>query len=126
MSQTLTKNGPEQKAMVSRRAVLSPRVDVLEQAGKLVLFVDLPGVKPEDVELHFEKGELTLKAKRDLPARPGRCLVEQFESAEYQRSFLLAQDVAADQITADLKDGVLTVELPRSPSALPRRISVKG
>jgi len=126
MTETKTKNGTEQRPMVNRRAVLSPRVDVLEQPDKLVLFVDLPGVKPDDVELNFEKGELTVRAKRDLPKRPGRSLVEQFETAEYYRSFLLSQDVAADQITAELKHGVLTVDLPRSPAALPRRIGVKG
>lgn len=116
----------ENRPMVNRRAALTPRVDVLEQADKLVLFVDLPGVKPEDVELHFEKGELTVRARRDLPKRPGRCLVEQFEAAEYYRSFLLSQDVAADRINAELKHGVLTVDLPRSPAAQPRKISVKG
>jgi HSP20 family protein len=126
---TMPKTGTEQqpqRPMVNRRAVMTPRVDVLEQSNKLVLFVDLPGVKPEDVELNFEKGELTVKARRDLARRAGRCLVEQFESAEYFRSFLLSQDVAADQITAELKHGVLTVDLPRSPAALPRKISVKG
>jgi HSP20 family protein len=119
-------NATQQKPVVNRRAVLTPRVDVLEQPEKLVLFADLPGVKPEDVELNFEKGELTVRAKRDLAKRPGRCLVEQFEAAEYHRSFLLSQDVAADQITAELKNGVLRVDLPRSPAALPRRIGVKA
>src|SRR5687767_4054606 len=89
-----------------RRVALTPRVDILEQADKLVLYVDLPGVKAEDVELNFEKGELTLRARRDFASREGRCLVEQFDAAEYYRSFLLSQDIAADQITADLKHGV--------------------
>jgi len=126
MKTTNATTQPEKRPVVNPRAALKPRVDVLEQTEKLMLFVDLPGVKPEDVELHFEKGELTVRAKRDLPKRPGRCLVEQFEAAEYYRSFLLSQDVAADQISAELKNGVLTVDLPRSPAALPRRISVKG
>src|SRR4051812_18454540 len=121
-----TQQQEKKRPLVNRRAVLTPRVDVLEQTEKLVLFVDLPGVKSEDVELNFEKGELTVRARRDLPKRPGRCLVEQFEAAEYYRSFLLSQDVAADQIAAELKNGVLTVDLPRSPAALPRKISVKG
>ena len=121
-----TEQQEQERPVVNRRAVLTPRVDVLEQADKLTLFVDLPGVKAEEVELHFEKGELKVRARRDLPKRKGRCLVEQFESADYYRSFLLSQDVAADQITAELKNGVLTVELPRSPAAQPRRITVKG
>ena len=121
-----TQQQEKKRPMVNRRAALTPRVDVLEQTDRLVLFVDLPGVKPQDVDLNFEKGELTVRARRDLPKRPGRCLAEQFEAAEYYRSFLLSQDVAADQISAELKNGVLRVDLPRSPAALPRRISVKG
>jgi HSP20 family protein len=109
-----------------RRVTLTPRVDILEQPNKLVLFVDLPGVKAEDVELNFEKGELTVRARREVAAQPGRCLVNQFEGGEYYRSFLLSQDIAADKITAELRNGVLTVDLPRSPAALPRRINVKA
>ena len=120
-----TQNEPN-KPVVNHRAVLTPRVDILETPDKLTLFVDLPGVKAEDVDLNFAKGELKVRGRRDLPKRPGRCLVEQFEAAEYYRSFLLSQDVAADQITAELKNGVLTVDLPRSPASLPRKISVKG
>jgi HSP20 family protein len=123
---TTTQTEPKKRPVPTPRAVLTPRVDILEQAEKLVLFIDLPGVKADDVELHFEKGELTVRGKRELAKQPGRSLVEQFETAEYHRSFLLSQDIAADRITADLKNGVLTVDLPRAAAALPRRITVKS
>jgi HSP20 family protein len=101
-------------------------VDILEQSDRLMLYVDLPGVKADDVELNFEKGELTVCAPRQVPARGGRSLVEQFEACEFYRTFLISQDIAADQITADLRYGVLTVNLPRSAAALPRKIAVMG
>lgn len=125
----MKKNGGQPEAFrpaVSRRVTFTPRVDILEQANGLVLFVDLPGVMADDVELNFEKGELTVRARREVPGRAGHCLVEQFESGDYYRAFLLSQDIAADQITAELKNGVLTVNMPRSTAAQPRRISVKS
>jgi HSP20 family protein len=128
MNEALTRqpNGTQKEAprSVARRVALTPRVDILEQPNQLVLFVELPAVKSEDVELHFENGELTLRAHRDFPTRPGRCLVEQFDTAEYSRVFLLGQDIAADKIVAELHDGVLRVELPRAAAALPRKITV--
>jgi HSP20 family protein len=131
MNETLKRcNGAGQREEAcrpaARRATFTPRVDILEQPDRLVLYVDLPGVKADDVELNFEKGELTVRAARQVPARGGRCLVEQFEAGEFYRTFLISQDIAADQITADLRNGVLTVNLPRSAAALPRKIVVKG
>lgn len=113
-------------AQVGRRLTYTPQVDILEQPEGLVLHVDLPGVKADSVEVNFERGELTVKARREGARRPGTSLVEEFEPGDFYRAFLISQDIAADQITAELKNGVLTVRCPRSPAAQPRRIAVKG
>jgi len=105
---------------------LIPRVDIKETPEAMVLLLDLPGVQADNVEVQFERGELTVRASRPLPSRPGRALVEEFDGGEYYRAFLLSQDVAGDRITADLKHGVLTVTLPRAQEALPRKIAVTG
>jgi len=111
---------------VQRRVTYTPQVDILEQPEGLVLFLDMPGVKPENVEINFERGELVVRGPREPLPRKGKPLVEEFEAGEYYRAFLVSQDVAADRITAELKNGVLTVTLPKSSAALPRKISVKG
>jgi HSP20 family molecular chaperone IbpA len=132
MSDTVVKtNAPEQKETnrplaVDRRVVYTPQVDIVEQPEGLVLFVDLPGVKADSVSVDFERGELTVKARREAVKRSGGSLVEEFEPGDFYRAFLISQDIAADQITAELKNGVLTVRCPRSPAAQPRRIAVKG
>ncbi|MFQ3592521.1 MAG: Hsp20/alpha crystallin family protein [Gemmataceae bacterium] len=105
---------------------LTPRVDIKETPEAMVLLLDLPGVQADNVEVQFERGELTVRASRPLASHPGRALVEEFDSSEYYRAFLLSQDVAGDRITADLKHGVLTVTLPRAQEALPRKIAVTG
>jgi HSP20 family protein len=109
-----------------RRLTFTPQVDILELPSELVLQVDMPGARSEDVEVHFERGELTVHGKRQALPRSGRCLVEEFEVGDFYRAFLISQDIAADKINAELKNGVLTVHLPRAEAAQPRRISVKG
>lgn len=131
MNETKTRtNGPVQEqvetARPARVVVLTPQVDILELPEELVLQLDLPGVKAEDVEVNFERGELTVKGKRPAVSRGGGCLVEELEFGDYYRAFLISQDIAADKIAAELKNGVLTVHLPRASSALPRRIAVKN
>jgi HSP20 family protein len=119
-------NQVEKAAPFERRVTYTPAVDILELPEELVLMLDVPGVKPDGVEVHFERGELTVQGKRTCAERQGQCLLEEVEVGDYWRAFLISQDVAADKINAELKNGVLTVHLPRSEAALPRRIAVKG
>ena len=125
---TLTRrqNPPAERKPAPRAAVFTPSVDILELPEELVLLVDLPGVKPDGVTVDFERGELTVRARREPVARSGRGLVEEFQAGDYYRAFLISQEVAVDRIAAELKDGVLTVHLPKAAAALPRRIAVKG
>lgn len=124
MTELMTKNNGTPAAQ--RRVTFTPAVDILELPNELVLQVDLPGVKPESVDVHFERGELTVKARREATPKSGRGLVEEFLPGEFTRGFLISQDVAADRISAELKNGVLKIHLPKAEAAMPRRISVKG
>ena len=106
--------------------VARPRVDILETEQELVLLADLPGVRPSDVDVRFENGELTIHGRR-APSNAGkRRALWEYEPAHYHRAFRLSEDVAADRIEAELKNGVLTVRLPKAEAAKPRRINVKG
>jgi HSP20 family protein len=116
-------NGPTPAQ--ARRVVYTPQVDIFEVGDDMVLQLDMPGVKGEDVEVNYERGELAVSAKRNPTPRPGRALVEEFEAGDYYRAFLISQDVAADRITAELKHGVLTVRLPKHEAAKPRKVAVK-
>jgi HSP20 family protein len=104
----------------------TPRVDILETPDELLLLLDMPGVKPEDVDLHFERGELRVHGKCAPAARPGQCLVQEYETGDFYRAFLISQDVAADRIAAELKNGVLKVHLPKAAGAQARKIAVQG
>jgi len=100
-----------------RNRSVSPRVDILEQANEYLLLADMPGVKPEDVDVSFDKGELTIHGNRST----GRA-----EKRDFYRSFAVSDTVNAERIEAELKNGILTVRLPKVEAVKPRKISVHG
>ena len=110
----------------TRTATVTPRVDIVETENEFVLFVDLPGVWSDDVDVRFEKGELTVHGKRAAANTGRQPSLREYEATSYHRTFAVAETVAADKIDAELKNGVLTVRLPKAEAAKPRRISVKG
>jgi len=108
------------------RLVFAPRVDIVQNADEVALLVDLPGVGPEDVDVRFENGELTLDARcapRSFGARP---VGAEYEVGDYHRVFSLSEHLDGDRITAQLMHGVLTVRLPKREAVKPKRIAVKG
>jgi HSP20 family molecular chaperone IbpA len=126
VTSALTKNGPG-VTRPARRLTFTPRVDVLETPDGLVLLLDVPGVKPGDVDVRFERGELVVHGRCE-PAEPpaGACLAAEYETGDYYRAFIVSQDVDAAKIEAELKHGVLTVRLPKAEAARARSIPVQG
>ena len=104
-----------------------PPVDIYETEGHdLVLKVELPDMAREDIELTVEHNQLTLKGTRK---RPEDVKNEQFRRVErrygsFSRSFSLPTTVDAGKVTADYKNGILTVKLPFREEAKPRTIHV--
>jgi HSP20 family protein len=103
----------------------NPPVDLHETPDLYVITAELPGLSREDVEIHVHDGRLTLSGMRR--ERGAHC--EQYHRVErghgsFSRTFQLPIPVDADQIVADLRDGVLTVKCPKSADAAARRIHV--
>jgi HSP20 family protein len=106
--------------------VYAPRVDLYETDAAYLLKADLPGVKPDGVSLNSKEGELVLYARRE-PRHHGKRLVAwEFAPGDYCRAFTLGEQVDCEAIEADLKDGVLTVRLPKTAAVKPRKIAVKA
>ena len=103
-----------------------PRVGICETDHELLLFADLPGVRPEDVDLHYEKGELVLRGKvQRPPVDRSRLLLEEYEVGDFYRVFAIHESIDAGKIEAECKNGVLTVHLPKVEAARPRQIKIK-
>lgn len=104
-----------------------PALDVYEEKDNYVVQVELPGVNKEDVKLSLEQGTLTITGERKRePKQEGAELyhAERFQG-RFQRTINLPETIAADKVTAQYKDGVLTVTLPKHEAAKPRQIDIK-
>lgn len=102
----------------ARVAGFTPAVDVVEDDQKFELHADLPGVKQEDLDIQVEKDVLTIKGERKLERKGERV------AGAFSRAFTLPKHVDVEKIVASLRDGVLTVTLPKRPEAQPRQIKV--
>jgi HSP20 family protein len=104
-----------------------PRTSVYENENGLTLVADVPGLRESELELSLDKNVLSLSGERKL-AVPEKHTVHRQErrGTRFQRQFTLPYKVNAEAMTAELKDGVLTVKLPKAPEAQPRKIAVKA
>lgn len=102
-----------------------PRVDLFETAEKLTFVADMPGVRTENVEIDVRDNVLTVTARtRQLDAR-WRPVHEEWRQGHFMRQLRLGQQIDQSRISATLRDGVLTVELPKLERLQPRRIEVR-
>lgn len=104
----------------------TPAVDIKEEAGRYILWADLPGVSPENIEIMMENGILTLKGERQTEAtvrREGLKRVERVYGSFYRR-FSLPDTADAEGITARCKNGVLEISIPKKAAVQPKKITV--
>ena len=105
-----------------------PPVDIFEEKDAIYVMAELPGVKPDQVQLHVENSILTITGERKFEKedkREGYRRVERSYGA-FTRSFALPNSVAGDQVQAEMNDGILTVKIPKKAEVQPRKIEVKS
>ena len=107
------------------RATLSPPVDVYENGDELLLYADIPGVTRDEVALHLANNQLTIEAQRK-PSDNGKLLAAEFGPADFVRSFSVPPGLDAEKVTAEFREGVLCIHLPKSAAVKPRQIQVRG
>lgn len=107
-----TKNTAE---TFSQHKTLTPAVDIYENADEVLLLADLPGVTSDKLSVVFDQGELTIEGSQASR-----------EGTVYKRSFSVSQELDPAKIGAEIKDGVLTVHLPKAAAAKPRQIAVRS
>jgi len=102
----------------------TPPVDLYENASSFVLTAELPGLNRDAIEIHAEGNRIVIRGERAV--QEASC--EQYHRVErghgrFSRTFVLAEAIDVDGITADLKDGLLTLTVPKA-SRTPRRVDV--
>jgi HSP20 family protein len=118
-------SGTCEVAQPESRLTFTPRFDVWETDHEYILAGDLPGVAPEDLDVRYEKQELTIYGKVGPRSSEGRPLSVEYGVGDFHRSFRLSDAIDGSAIAAELKGGVLTVRLPKREEVRPRKITVK-
>jgi HSP20 family protein len=115
---------PSREETRSQERYVTPPVDIYETGEGLVVKADLPGVAKESMDVRVENNLLTIRAKAAHVA-PGDPIYREYGLVNFFRQFELNERVDQSKIAAELKNGVLTLNLPKAEEAKPRRIDVK-
>jgi HSP20 family protein len=120
-------NGKQIPAREETRAgerYIRPVVDIVETEEGLTLIADIPGAAKEGLDVNVEKGILTISAPaaRTMPGRP---LFKEFETAPYYRQFSIPEILDHEKAEADYANGILTLKIPKTEAAKPRKIEIK-
>lgn len=116
-------DGKEESTVPARTFV--PTADIYEDRDSLKVILEMPGVDKGNVEVRVEEGVLHVQGKLDLTKYQGlQPLYTEYNIGNYSRSFRLSNAIDQDKIGAELKDGVLSLTLPKAEKAKPRTINV--
>lgn len=116
----------QQTAQARDEAALRPAVDVIEDAGGITLYADMPGVAKDKLNLQVEADTLTIEGEVSLDMPEGmEAAHAELNVPRYRRVFTLSKELDTDKISAGFTEGVLKLRIPKAEHAQPRRIEVK-
>ena len=104
---------------------IRPPVNIIETEEGLVLTADIPGSRKEALDVHVEKGILTISAPAET-SMPGTPTYREFELGSYYRQFSIPESLDHDKAKAEYVNGILTLRVPKAQTAKPKRIAVKA
>jgi HSP20 family protein len=106
----------------------SPALDVYDDKDNLVVTLEVPGMKKEDIEISLHDGMLTVSGERkdEREETEGQAFRSERYFGKFQRSLSLPAAVDANKVKASYKDGILTIHLPKAEEAKPKQISVSA
>lgn len=124
---SLSRSGSGQDDEIMRGA-WAPSVDIFENKDQIVLEADLPGMKPEDVEISIENNVLTLHGERKFEKKDESDNFHRVERSygSFTRSFTLPPTVTSENANAEFENGMLRLTLAKREEAKPRRIEIKA
>lgn len=109
------------------RPYFQPRVDIFELPGELTLVADMPGTRSDSIDIHFEKGVLSIHGKVETRQPDAtRYFRREYGVGDYYRTFQVSEVIDAAKISAEYTNGQLTLHLPKVEAVQPRKIKVKA
>lgn len=127
-NKTTVANAPAGTPETTRpNRVWRPLADIVETRDGIMLMLEMPGVRADDVDVTLERRVLTIRARSSVQQPEKLALVHaEFEPGDFERAFTLSADFDAEGIKAQMKHGVLTLQLPRAEAQKPRSIRVEA
>jgi len=119
----------EEKSIVkrARQRTFSPRVDIYEENDAVLLLAEMPGVGEDGIEVTLDKDILTVRGEVERGDLDGyKAAYVEHATGNFERKFKLSDDVNRENIEAAIKNGLLTVVLPKAEIAKTKKIVVKG
>ena len=107
------------------RADWSPAADIYEREGEFVIMLDLPGVERGALDVGLDENRLTVRGERAQADQDAQVRRAERPAGRFVRSFTLPETVERERISADYKDGVLRLRLPKRKEQPPRRVEIK-
>lgn len=107
--------------------VYRPITDIVETDNGVSLMLEMPGVAPDDVDITLEKRVLTIRGRvRQSRTDKLELAYAEYGEGDFERSFTMSEDFDPDRIEAEMRNGVLTLALPRAKAAQPKKITVRA
>ncbi|RMG02597.1 MAG: Hsp20/alpha crystallin family protein [Planctomycetota bacterium] len=104
-----------------------PAVDIIELEDELLVVADVPGADPKKIDVSFEDHTLTLHAKVEPRwGEDAKFVAQEYDVGDFYRVFQVGESIDAQKISAEYRNGVLTLHLPKADVAKPRKIQVKA
>ena len=103
-----------------------PLVDAIEREEAYELYLDMPGVESDNLEVIYDQGELSVRGLVVASSEEVDLLYNERPRASFSRTFSIAEGIDPDKITAHLENGVVTIELGKTAAVLPKRIEVQS
>ncbi len=119
------REGQNGETKQAARRLVTPLVDVYENADDVVVIADVPGISREAIDVRVEHDTLTIETNRAAATQEsGPAFAREYAAADYIRSFRIPAGIDGSNVTADVKNGTLTVRLPKAAASKPRKVPV--
>lgn len=114
------------KRPLGEKGVAYPAIDILDRNDEVVVRAEMPGVAKDNIDISMQDSTLTIKGtiKQEAADKEEVCSYSERNYASYLRSIKIPCKITADKVSATLKDGILSVRLPKATEVLPKKITV--
>lgn len=117
---------PREAESTRERPVFIPKVDIVEKSDAIMLYADMPGIDDTHIDIVLEKGVLTISGTVEPEYfKDYRVTYAEYNIGDFRRSFAISDTIDHDNIEATVKNGVLSLVLPKAEPAKPKKIRVK-